>query len=721
MLDADRPILGSHEDRLNRAQFAKYLARCLLDHKEKESLVVGLYGGFGTGKTSLLNMTVEELQNAAANLLDDEKPIILNFSPWSYSGQHQLIYSFFRRLSSAMRSVPYFENSERIIHLLELYVSFFTHKPVPTVLRAKQSLLEKMTFKHREDVYAWESGRDLTAVKAELNVLLRQQKHKIIIVIDNISRLYPEEIRQIFQIIKSMGDYANTLYLIAFDKQQVMNALNKIENGEAKNFLEKVIQLSFEVPPILQQDLEKIFVDRLLPIVGTVPNDSWDAEYWADIYYGGMKYFFQNCRDITRYVNTLSFSYQRFRDLVNPVDFFALTAIEVFLPSVYFGIRDNKDLFTDLLDNVYEFTQDQIQEEKQRCDEILARGERISQDVLLALLMILFPRLRKIYHPHDAFFYSDALARKLRCICSPDLFDVYFRLSMQSARIPETEFATILAAASDANVFDQILVSLNQDDRIDAFLDQLDSRVLDVIPRENIQSIINGLLDNGDLFPQGISGPLSVNTPMHIHRIVHTLLRRFEKTSDRFALLQQAIAQASKSLYIIIYELMEQSREHSSTSERPLEFRDLLSNELDSLSKLAVSRIERWAQNGSLETHPKLLPILLAWQMWSNNSGCQQYVEKLTNTDRGLIAFLLAVFEPAITQAMTVYEKNPDWQQYIATIELFIPPAQLIDHAKALFENNYFEKLREREQLGLMIFLDVMNVQTKKTIPKTTG
>lgn len=47
MFDADRPIQSSTQDRLNRAIFSKYLARCMLDHKEPDSFVIGLYGGWG--------------------------------------------------------------------------------------------------------------------------------------------------------------------------------------------------------------------------------------------------------------------------------------------------------------------------------------------------------------------------------------------------------------------------------------------------------------------------------------------------------------------------------------------------------------------------------------------------------------------------------------------------------------------------------------------------
>lgn len=722
MFDADRPIVKSEQDRLNRSLFAKYLARCVLDHKDPESLVVGLYGGWGVGKTSIINLTVEELNFAASNLEDVEKPIILNFSPWSYSGQNQLIYSFFRRLSSALRGVTFLENADSIIHLLELYVSFFTHQPIPKSLRTHRTFFQKLTFQKKEEVYAWESGRDLTLVKAELNELLRKQKHKIIIIIDNISRLYDYEIKQIFQIVKSMGDYANTTYLLAFDKVQVIRAINNIDGCGGEDLIEKIVQLPFEIPPILHQDLENILADRLNAIITTVPEDSWNAEYWADIYNSSLKFFFENCRDITRYVNTLNFSYSRLRDVVNPVDFFALTAIEVFLPNVYYGIRDNKDLFTDLLDNVYALDKDQIQKDKKRCDEILARSERIPHEILLELLLRLFPRLRHIYQPHFDFYHSDTLARKLRRVCSPDLFDIYFRLSMQVGQIPQSEFETILAIASDPQSFDQALTRLNQDNRITKFLDQLDSKVIITIPRGNIPSIINALLDNGDLFPPGIGGPLSLDTPMRIHRIIHALLRRIEKSDERFSILQNAIAKADKSIYIIVHELREQGREHFEESDTfvPLEFRDLMPDQLDSLRKLAASRIEAWAQSGRLVDHPRLLSLLYAWRDWGKEDECRRFVDQMNKTDRGLLAFLMATLDEAITQAMNKYEKNPTWEKYLNNIEAFIPPKMLENHAKTLFEDDYFEKLREREQLALMIFLDLIKANSTKTIRKTT-
>jgi predicted KAP-like P-loop ATPase len=723
VFDADRPITSTQKDRLGRTVFSKYLARCMLDHQDQNSLVVGLYGGWGVGKTSIINMVVEELNFAASNMEDKEKPIILNFSPWSYSGQNQLIYSFFRRLSSALRSVTYLENSNRIIHLLELYVSFFTQKPVPSSLRTKRSWYEKLTFKGQEEVYAWESGRDLTLVKAELNELLRHQKHKIIIIIDNISRLQASEIKQIFQIVKSMGDYANTIYLLSFDKQQVVHAINKMDGEGGEDYVEKIVQLPFDVPPIQRQDLESIFADRLNEVIHTVPEGAWNVEHWADVYFGSLRFFFENCRDITRYINTLNFSYPRLRDMVNPVDFFALTAIEVFLPTVHAGIRDNKDLFTDLLDRVYTMNSEEIKKDRTRCDEILARNETIEKEVLLNLLIQLFPRLRHIYQPNVPFYYSDKIARKLRRISSPDLFDVYFRLSMQTGIISHIEFESILASADKELAFDHALMRLVQDERITKFLDQLDNTdVIKAIPKKNIPAIVNALLDDGDLFPQGIQGTLSLETPLRIHRIIHELLLRYDNADDRFSILQHAIANASKSIYMTVYELNAEAREHLEESDTflPLEFRLLDPNQLKSLQQLAVKRISAWAASGRLADIPYLLPVLFAWRDWGNEKECIRFVAELTDTDRGIVAFLTSTLNGAIKQAMTHYEKNPEWERYLQDIEIFISAAALKEHAKLLFEDEYFEKLREEQQLALMIFLDLIKADTNKVIRQTS-
>jgi len=722
VFDADRPILKSSQDRLNRAIFSKYLARCILDHTDPSSTVLGLYGGWGTGKTSIINLMLEELNFASTNIEDNVKPIILNFSPWSYSGQNQLIYSFFRRLSFTLSNVTYLEKADRIIHLLELYISFFTHKPVPRPLRQSRTILERITFRNKEDVYGWEAGRDLTEVKAELNQLLSEQAHKIIIIIDNISRLYDDEIKQIFQIVKSIGDFSNTVYLLALDKDQVIYAMNRLNGRGGAEFVEKLVQLPFEIPEIDVQSLEAILIDRLSHMVQEVPQDAWQKDYWTDIYYSSFRNFFKNVRDITRYINTLHFSYLRLRDVVHPVDFFALTAIDVFLPEIYAAIRDNKDLFTDLISNVYLEDKAFLAKDKLRCDTILASNTRIPKHIVLDMLILLFPRLQKLYSPDKEFYYNSKLARKLKRVSDPDSFDAYFRLSIQEGQVQEDEFKTILNLARDQETFTQALARLNKDERIVTFLCQLDGHVLDNVSLQYAANMCAAFFDDADLFPKGASSALSFDTFSRIYRIINRLLIKFNK-GERFNVLKGAIDQMQNSILLAIFVMRELSKEFTLMEEfAPDQDHSILSqDQINELKKAVCTKISAWAESGRLAEHPDRLSILYAWREWGNEKQCEEYVKKLIQTDPGLMSFLLAALQKPIADAMTEYKKKADWEQSLTHITYFIPVDLLKDRAIAIFEDGYFEKLREQEQLAIVIFLDLIHAETTKVIPKTTA
>jgi len=80
MYNTDRPIDNVKNDLLGRASFSKQLSKALYYYSGDDSLVVGLFGKWGSGKTSVINMALQTMDET--NYDNEEKPIIVKFAPY---------------------------------------------------------------------------------------------------------------------------------------------------------------------------------------------------------------------------------------------------------------------------------------------------------------------------------------------------------------------------------------------------------------------------------------------------------------------------------------------------------------------------------------------------------------------------------------------------------------------------------------------------------------
>jgi predicted KAP-like P-loop ATPase len=82
---ADRPIISHKEDLLGRAGFAESLASAIKSWTGHDSLVIALYGPWGSGKSSIKNIIIESLR-----ISKEDCPYIVEFNPWQWAGQEFL-------------------------------------------------------------------------------------------------------------------------------------------------------------------------------------------------------------------------------------------------------------------------------------------------------------------------------------------------------------------------------------------------------------------------------------------------------------------------------------------------------------------------------------------------------------------------------------------------------------------------------------------------------
>lgn len=144
MYNSDKPIENFNEDVLGRAFFARQLATAILAFDSKDNFTIGLYGKWGSGKTSIINMVIEEIEDQRKSRSNSNIPIIIKFSPWNFSDTNQLINQFFKHLRNSLNIKSKNVISEKVGEALEEYAGAFDYIDAVPVI-GKFSKILKIT------------------------------------------------------------------------------------------------------------------------------------------------------------------------------------------------------------------------------------------------------------------------------------------------------------------------------------------------------------------------------------------------------------------------------------------------------------------------------------------------------------------------------------------------------------------------------------------------
>jgi predicted KAP-like P-loop ATPase len=293
-MNPDKAINKSEDDLLNRNSFSEHLAKALLNSKEEkeENLVIALCGKWGSGKSSIINLTKEHIKN---NKDVKNKPIIIDFNPWYFSGLNNLIHYFFDEIAEKLGSLKTDKQLRKIAKNLKRYEVILSNKPVidliKDILYIFSTILSFCGIKFTECSWRWlwsGSGAFVTLslilfaiafyrsvksyrlqqhslIKSSIDDLkekisndLKKINNKLIIVIDDIDRLTKTEIRQLFQLIKINADFPNVIYLLAFDREIVENNLTVQDGFSGKDYLEKIVQVFFDIPYVTPAKIHEL-------------------------------------------------------------------------------------------------------------------------------------------------------------------------------------------------------------------------------------------------------------------------------------------------------------------------------------------------------------------------------------------------------------------------------------------------------------------------------
>ncbi len=722
MFKPDVPIKKSRDDLLGRSTFAIAFAEAILNYKEMESIVTGLYGKWGSGKSSVINMCIEHINSESKETQSSLKPIIIEFNPWNFSDQNQLISQFFIQLSAGLKRIDKGEDAIRIANQLEVYSTFFLPLsliPDP-VVGPIALIISKVLGKTGKAAKNWGELKkmDLSATRKDLDKHLKNLRQKIIIFIDDIDRLNSTEIRQIFQLVKLLGDFPNTIYVLSFDAEIVIGALKDVQAGVGEEYLEKIVQIPFQLPLTDSESVYKYLNGSIDKILEGIPEESWDKSYWGNIYHSGFKHFFTNLRDVTRFINVLRFSLTPIKQDVNAIDFIALTALQVFEPDVYKSIASNKGLFSGLFN---ELNNGELQRAsaKNQCDSILALTKRLDTKKLTEYLLRIFPKLEKIYKNKG---YAEGFLSQWRRdgrACSPDKFDIYFKLCIPVGDFSESELRTIFSKASDRVSFASTIIKLQDENRIERFLTRIYDFIETGIATEHISNIFYVLLDLCDTFPDEENFP-SFGISLQVSDVLSRLITRVDSQEARYQIISDAFDQAKNSLHVLITFLYVLGWNHGKWESgnqdqlEPEDRRYVSVRRLNELEVLILNKIKDWAKSGKLTNHKNLLEILYRWKDLSGSfDEPKAFVAGITTNAEEIASLICSFAGKTYSHALTDYVAVENIRIDMKSFEFFSNPELLVNVVRPLVEGKS-SNFTENQVKILKTFIDVYDKKTDR-------
>lgn len=686
MLIVDKPIKSETEDFLDRKDFAKNISDAILNFSDKDnsSLTIGLYGKWGSGKTSIINMITEKLESK-------DNVIIFTFEPWIFSDTQQLISNFFKEFAKAVKHKDYADEAKKIGEELETYATFFEPMsliPEPTVSFFTLASSKVFgTVGRASKRWGELKSKSLSDTKLSIEKHLQKLNKKILIIVDDIDRLNNTEIRQIFQMIKVLGNFPNTIYLSSMDKEVVINALSEVQKGDGSEYLEKIINVPFMVPSISNEEIQKFLFMKLDEIIKDEDDESFDENYWGNIYHSGYKYFFKNIRDVVRYTNVLRFNYGVLKNKVNVVDLMASTALQVFEPKMFESIKANKDLFVGSLpesqygdagkEKITSFIKDSYE-----------NLQVLSQEAYLSLLKELFVKIKEA-HSNTRYVGASSKCRKDAKICSEEYFDTYFTMLLNEKGLSSHEIKGYIKNLTNEEKFKQDILRLNEQDKITGFLEKLQDFTSTDIPKESFQPLINVLMDIGDAFPIGDKGMFSFGNRMQIMRIFHQILIRIEDKKERFEILKTAMLKAENSISIMTEDVSIHMQEHGEYDEEaePKSQLTIEKEDLLTLKEILLSKISTWTERHNLFEHENALSILYVWLRLKEKQA-KEHVSKQIQDDSNLLLFLKLFISYGYSQSLGEYTKHKYQIYNYKDIGRFIDIETIIERVENIDAND---------------------------------
>lgn len=591
---------------------------------------MAVHGQWGAGKSSLLNFVKHYLDGTP----EKSRPVVIDFNPWWFDDRTQLASQFL-----AQFKVKLGLETKLIRDLGDLLADYSDSIGKAIAYSTGVPWLDKAAgvlrlFKRKK--------MDVPALKAEISKALKEGAQRYLVVVDDIDRLTPAEIREVFKVVKALADFPNVVYILSFDREVVAKALSHTTRQDGEAYLEKIVQVPFVLPAISREKLQRKLFSDLDKLIQGADLALFDQTYWGNIFVEGMAPLITKPRDIVRYVNALSVTFPALRNEVNIADFLALEFLRVHLPSLYSTIRENSRWFTGRSDKGI-----RSGDRREEFEFHQAWAKDINENIrpgIQSMMERIFPRLDDMGRGTE--FLSTW--RRLRRAASPDVFQNYFSFTIDSDQLSRQAILAFIDGLADQKGTEKTILAAIEDkcadgsskakDYLSHLLDFEDE--IDPARAGNLLRVIGEIGDQLILRSDEVGGFFFIRSSWRIIWVMQHALARVS-AEERDALLISAFKEGKALTFLCSAILAIQN-----THEKPVEhgsaavLTKIKPETVEELKQVVLARVKEAAATDRLIDTPELPSVLIRWRDWGNPSEPREWADGLIASKDSLVRLL---------------------------------------------------------------------------------
>ncbi len=673
-LDSDRALESENKDQFGFVGMAKRLAPSIVEASKGDGMVIGLEGRWGSGKTSLLNFLRTEL--AAAQ---DEGIHTITIAPWLNGDTSSMVASLLEPMTAILKSKEEKiaaaggeqENAakEKMAEVGQLLRDYGpkTARRFASVANVAGYLIPgaqivggilEASANAADQVIP--VGPTPSELKQKIALKIQALNVGFVVILDDLDRLEPEQAVEVVRLVRSVADFPRVAYLMCYDRAVLAQALKtglKVADGDL--FLQKIVQLTFNIPLPEPFDLRTQFRDEAKAIYAEVMGTDADGELLNDLGSAvdreGMG--LSTPREVKLALNSIRFVFPQVKDDVYFPDFCRLHLIKTTNYKLYQWLEVYLSVRSVLVTGDATVASDERAKMGKQLKTLLpAKGPDSGRSIWSLRSFIpgvadVKDAKKRVFNTMNSAAVSESIM--LKRLGSPLHYRFYFALTGPKTVMPDEEFNDLLDLAR-ANV-DKLTTRLTEEVMkrrssgktwFEHVLNRLDDECISALDEDQLVGIVKALSEMMDraMLEDGEKRAFSLSLDGIANMVVTSCLNRLNELNPKkqAETVREMASEGDALNWLVGGFFRSQLFRHGKVGREAVNPDQWIISEevLDQAINILKARISEQATKELIPNLPDISAYLYGWLNITGDDQAIDWVREYSKTNEGFLNIL---------------------------------------------------------------------------------